>query len=246
MTKNNKGQNIKVSGLKKSYNGRPVVRDVCLNLASGEVVGLLGPNGAGKTTCFYMISGLIKPDAGSILLDNKDITPLPMYRRAQLGLGYLPQESSIFRGLTVEQNILAVLEIVEPDEEKRMQTLSDLLEEFSISYLRESMAVTLSGGERRRLEIARAVATNPKFILLDEPLAGVDPIAVIEIKNLIHYLKKRGLGILITDHNVREVLDIVERAYIISDGSVIMKGTSEEIINNEVVRNIYLGNQFKL
>lgn len=246
MKNNKQDQTLKANSIKKSYNGRPVVRDVSLSLKRGEIVGLLGPNGAGKTTCFYMISGLIQPDSGEILLNDKNITNLPMYRRARLGVGYLPQESSIFRGLTVEQNIMAILELVEPIKEKRDALLDSLLGEFSISHLRTSSSVTLSGGERRRLEIARAVATNPHFILLDEPLAGVDPIAVIEIKQLISHLKNRGLGVLITDHNVREVLDIVDRAYIISDGTVIMEGTPDQIVKNKIVRNVYLGNEFKL
>ncbi len=232
--------------LGKTYNKRPVVRNFNINVKSGEVVGLLGPNGAGKTTCFYMISGLTRPDTGQILINNQDITNLPMYKRARMGIGYLPQEASIFRGLTVEDNIMAILEVVEPDLIKRQKKLETLLAEFAISHLRTAMSVTLSGGERRRLEIARALASDPLFILLDEPLAGVDPIAVIEIKHLISHLKDRGIGVLITDHNVREVLDIVDRAYIISDGTVIMEGTSKEIVKNEIVKNIYLGNDFKL
>jgi lipopolysaccharide export system ATP-binding protein len=232
--------------LGKTYNKRPVVRNFNINVRSGEVVGLLGPNGAGKTTCFYMISGLTRPDTGQILINNQDITNLPMYKRARMGIGYLPQEASIFRGLTVEDNIMAILEVVEPDLIKRQKKLETLLAEFAISHLRAAMSVTLSGGERRRLEIARALASDPLFILLDEPLAGVDPIAVIEIKHLISHLKDRGIGVLITDHNVREVLDIVDRAYIISDGTVIMEGTSKEIVKNEIVKNIYLGNDFKL
>ena len=232
--------------LGKTYNKRPVVRNFNINVKSGEVVGLLGPNGAGKTTCFYIISGLTRPDTGQILINNQDITNLPMYKRARMGIGYLPQEASIFRGLTVEDNIMAILEVVEPDLIKRQKKLETLLAEFAISHLRTAMSVTLSGGERRRLEIARALASDPLFILLDEPLAGVDPIAVIEIKHLISHLKDRGIGVLITDHNVREVLDIVDRAYIISDGTVIMEGTSKEIVKNEIVKNIYLGNDFKL
>lgn len=237
---------LKAIGLKKSYNGRQVVKGIDLSLKTGEIVGMLGPNGAGKTTCFYMVSGLIAVDEGSIFLDQRNITYMPMYRRARLGVGYLPQESSIFRGLTVEQNIMAILELHEEDPDKRQQLLNDLLAEFSISHLRNAASITLSGGERRRLEIARAVACNPSFILLDEPLAGVDPIAVLEIKQLISHLRERGLGILITDHNVRELLDVVDRAYIVNEGVVIMSGTPEEITSDSNVRNVYLGHDFKL
>jgi lipopolysaccharide export system ATP-binding protein len=237
---------LSAKNLGKTYDKRLVVRNFNIHVQSGEVVGLLGPNGAGKTTCFYMISGLIRPDMGQILINDQDITKLPMYKRARMGIGYLPQEASIFRGLSVEDNVMAILEIVEPDFKKRQEKLETLLAEFAITHLRTAMAVTLSGGERRRLEIARALASDPLFILLDEPLAGIDPIAVVEIKHLISHLKDRGIGVLITDHNVREVLDIVNRAYIISDGSVIMEGTPKEIVKNEIVKNVYLGSDFKL
>lgn len=232
--------------LGKQYKGRPVLRDVSLAVQRGEAVGLLGPNGAGKTTCFYIITGLIKADAGSIILDGHDITTLPMYRRARLGIGYLPQEASIFRGLTVEDNIRAVLEVVEADPHRRDQLLEDLLAEFSVTHLRRAPAVALSGGERRRVEIARALATQPGFILLDEPLAGIDPIAVGEIRSLVLQLKQRGIGVLITDHNVRETLDLVDRAYIIHEGRVLKTGTPEEIVEDEDVRRVYLGERFKL
>ena len=211
--------------LGKSFDKRPVVRGVSLSVKRGEVVGLLGPNGAGKTTCFYMITGLIQPDYGNIILDGKDLTELPMYRRARLGIGYLPQETSIFRGLTVENNIRAVLEVVDKSSEKREATLESLLAEFSITHLRRTPSLALSGGERRRVEIARALASRPHFILLDEPLAGIDPIAVSDIRDLISHLKERGIGVLITDHNVRDTLDIIDRAYIIHDGMVLMEGS---------------------
>ena len=230
----------------KRYSGRPVVRDVSLRLQRGEAVGLLGPNGAGKTTCFYMITGLIHPDVGEIMLDGEYITRLPMYRRARLGIGYLPQEASIFRGLTVEQNILAVLEIVEKDPSARQVMLDELLAEFSITHLRLAPGITLSGGERRRVEIARALASKPSFILLDEPLAGIDPIAVDDVRALIGHLKDRGIGVLITDHNVRETLEIIDRAYIMHDGTVLMEGTPSEIVNNVDVRRVYLGERFSL
>ncbi len=232
--------------LGKRYGKRPVVRDVSLHVRRGEAVGLLGPNGAGKTTCFYMISGLIRPDNGQILLDGHNITHLPMYRRSRLGIGYLPQEASIFRGLSVEQNIMAVLELAEPDPEQRDMMLSDLLAEFSISHLRLAPALTLSGGERRRVEIARALASRPSFILLDEPLAGIDPIAVDEVRELVRHLKDRGLGVLITDHNVRETLDIIDRAYIMHEGTLLTEGTPTEIVNNVDVRRVYLGERFSL
>lgn len=230
----------------KSYNKRPVIREVSLKVQRGEAVGLLGPNGAGKTTCFYMITGLVKPDSGQILLDNHDITQLPMYQRARLGVGYLPQEASIFRGLSVEENILATLEVAEPLHERRQIALEELLAEFSISHLRNTPALALSGGERRRTEIARCLATNPSFVLLDEPLAGIDPIAVSDIRELISHLKDRGIGVLITDHNVRETLDIVDRAYVIHDGNVLMEGTPQEIVGDENVRRVYLGDRFNL
>jgi len=230
----------------KRYGGRPVVRDVSLRLQRGEAVGLLGPNGAGKTTCFYMITGLVRPDVGEIMLDGEDITRLPMYRRARLGIGYLPQEASIFRGLTVEQNILAVLEITEPDPSMRHMMLDELLAEFSITHLRLAPGITLSGGERRRVEIARALASRPSFMLLDEPLAGIDPIAVDEVRNLVRHLKDRGIGVLITEHNVRETLAIIDRAYIMHEGTVLMEGTPSEIVNNVDVRRVYLGERFSL
>jgi lipopolysaccharide export system ATP-binding protein len=232
--------------LGKQYRKRPVVRDVSVAVQRGEAVGLLGPNGAGKTTCFYMITGLIAPDYGTIALDGQDLTDLPMYRRARLGIGYLPQEASIFRGLTVEQNIKAVLEISESDRSAREATLEDLLAEFSISHLRRTPTVALSGGERRRVEIARALASHPHFVLLDEPLAGIDPIAVGEIRELVSHLRDRGIGVLITDHNVRETLDIVDRAYILHDGRVLMEGRPAEIVGNEEVRRVYLGQTFSM
>lgn len=235
---------LEVKNIGKKYGNRLVLRKASLTLNKGEVVGLLGPNGAGKTTCFYTISGLIKPDYGQIILDGNDITKLPMYRRAQLGIGYLPQESSIFRGLTVAENIMAVLEIIEPIQEEREKRLEELLAEFSITYLYNILAINLSGGERRRLEIARAVAAKPEYILLDEPLAGIDPIAIADIRELIHHLKDKNIGVLITDHNVRETLDIVDRTYIIYDGEVLIEGTKEEIISHEVVRKVYLGDKF--
>jgi len=232
--------------LGKRYKNRPVVRDVSLSLQRGEAVGLLGPNGAGKTTCFYMITGLIQPDYGTITLDGIDITELPMYRRARLGIGYLPQEPSIFRGLTVEGNIRAALEVIEADPERRQTMLDELLAEFSISHLRRTPALALSGGERRRVEIARALASQPHFILLDEPLAGIDPIAVSDIRDLVAHLKDRGIGVLITDHNVRETLEIVDRAYIMHDGRVLMEGPPAEIVAHEGVRRVYLGERFSL
>lgn len=230
----------------KQYKRRPVVRDVSISVKRGEAVGLLGPNGAGKTTCFYMMMGLVRPDQGRVLLDDVDITPLPMYRRARLGIGYLPQEASIFRGLTVEDNIKAILEVTEPDEQARASILEDLLVEFGIIHLRRTPAPALSGGERRRCEIARALAAQPHFILLDEPFAGIDPIAVNDIRDLVRLLRARGIGVLITDHNVRETLDIVDRAYIIHEGCVLMEGTAEDIVNNPDVRRVYLGERFSL
>ncbi|QDH15681.1 LPS export ABC transporter ATP-binding protein [Oecophyllibacter saccharovorans] len=233
-------------GISKSYKKRTVVEDVSLQVKRGEAVGLLGPNGAGKTTSFYMIVGLVQTDTGSITLDGSDITQLPMYRRARLGVGYLPQEASIFRGLTVEQNIMAALEVVEPDRDKRQEMLDGLLAEFGITRLRHSPALALSGGERRRLEIARALASQPNYILLDEPLAGIDPIAVSEIRDLVSHLKERGIGVLITDHNVRETLEVIDRAYILHSGKVLTEGTPEEIVANEDVRRVYLGENFSL
>ncbi len=234
------------SGIGKSYKKRAVVKNVSLQVQRGEAVGLLGPNGAGKTTSFYMIVGLVQPDTGTITLDGADITQLPMYRRARLGVGYLPQEASIFRGLNVEQNIMAALEVVEPDPEKRDLMLNGLLAEFGITHLRRSPSLALSGGERRRLEIARALASQPNYILLDEPLAGIDPIAVGEIRDLVSHLKDRGIGVLITDHNVRETLEVIDRAYIMHGGQVLMEGTPEAIVANEDVRRVYLGENFSL
>jgi len=232
--------------LGKRFKKRPVLRGVSLAVQRGEAVGLLGPNGAGKTTSFYIITGLIRPDAGTILLDGQDITDLPMYRRARLGIGYLPQEPSIFRGMTVENNIRAALEVVEADREARETMLDDLLAEFSVTHLRHTPAIALSGGERRRVEIARALASKPGFILLDEPLAGIDPIAVGEVRDLVSHLKDRGIGVLITDHNVRETLDIVDRAYIMHDGVVLMDGAPGDIVRHEDVRRVFLGDTFRL
>jgi lipopolysaccharide export system ATP-binding protein len=240
----NKG--LEAVNLGKSFKRRPVLRGISLTVQRGEAVGLLGPNGAGKTTCFYLVSGLLSPDYGWITLDGQDITDLPMYRRARLGIGYLPQEASIFRGLTVEQNIRGVLEVVEPDSDQRRQTLEDLLAEFSLTHLRRTPAMALSGGERRRVEIARALAAHPNFILLDEPLAGIDPIAVNDIRELVLHLKDRGIGVLITDHNVRDTLEIVDRAYIIHEGVVLMEGKPSEIVSHEDVRRVYLGETFSL
>ena len=237
---------LEVVGLGKSFKRRPVLRDVSLRVQRGEAVGLLGPNGAGKTTSFYCVTGLISPDQGQILLDGQDITALPMYRRARLGIGYLPQEASIFRGMSVEGNIRAVAEVVEPDEQRQEALVESLLAEFSIEHLRRAPALSLSGGERRRVEIARALASRPSFILLDEPLAGIDPIAVAEIRELVSHLKDRGLGVLITDHNVRETLDIIDRAYILHEGTVLMEGPPSEIVAHEGVRRVYLGDRFSL
>jgi lipopolysaccharide export system ATP-binding protein len=235
-----------VEGLRKSYKRRPVVRDVSLSVRRGEAVGLLGPNGAGKTTVFYMITGLIAADSGRISLDGTDITHLPMYRRARLGIGYLAQESSIFRGLTVEENIRAVLELTESSKQKRDSKLRELLDEFSITHLRHSPAVALSGGERRRVEIARALAADPEFMLLDEPFAGIDPIAISDIRNLVRQLTARGIGVLVTDHNVRETLELIDRAFIIHEGHVLTEGTPDEIVRNADVRRYYLGADFSL
>jgi lipopolysaccharide export system ATP-binding protein len=232
--------------LGKSYKRRPVVHDVSFNLRRGEVVGLLGPNGAGKTTCFYIVTGLVTPDTGTILLDGEDVSAYPMYRRARLGLGYLPQEASIFRGLSVEDNIRAILEVMEPDYDTREQMLNELLVEFGITHLRRAPSLALSGGERRRLEIARALASQPHFVLLDEPFAGIDPIALSDIRDLVVHLRERGIGVLITDHNVRATLDIVDRAYIIHDGRVLMEGLPKEIVEHVDVRRVYLGDEFKM
>jgi lipopolysaccharide export system ATP-binding protein len=232
--------------LGKSYRARQVVRDVSLNVRQGEAVGLLGPNGAGKTTAFYMITGLVPADQGRITLDGKDITGLPMYQRARLGIGYLPQEASIFRGLSVENNIRAVLEVVEPDRKRREEQLDALLDEFKIGKLRKSPSIALSGGERRRCEIARALAGRPAFMLLDEPFAGIDPIAVGDIQELVQHLKKRGIGVLITDHNARETLGLIDRAYILQSGQILMEGTPQQIVDSPAVRTAYLGEQFRL
>lgn len=240
----NPNEGLHAENLGKRYKRHPVLNDVSLNVHRGEAVGLLGPNGAGKTTSFYIITGLIRPDYGVVRLDGEDITHLPMYRRARRGIGYLPQEPSIFRGMTVEANIRAVLEVTEKRADAREALLDDLLAEFSITRLRHTPALALSGGERRRVEIARALAAHPSFILLDEPLAGIDPIAVGEIRELVSHLKERGIGVLITDHNVRETLDVVDRAYILHDGRVLMEGTPDEIVAHDRVRQVYLGEGF--
>ena len=233
-------------GLRKSYRRRPVIRDVSLSLGRGEAVALLGPNGSGKTTCFHLVAGLVPAEGGRVALDGRDVTGLPMYRRARLGLGYLPQEMSIFRGLSVEDNVMAVLQIAEPDPRRRRDRLESLLSEFGIGHLRRAPALSLSGGERRRAEIARCLASEPRYLLLDEPFAGVDPIAVGDIRALVAQLKTRGLGVLITDHNVRETLGLVDRAFILHDGRVLMSGTTEEVVAHEDVRRVYLGAGFAL
>jgi lipopolysaccharide export system ATP-binding protein len=238
------GSGLVVRGLRKSYRRRPVIRDVSLYLAPGEVVALLGPNGSGKTTCFYAVAGLVAAEGGEVSIDGQDVTRLPMYRRAQLGLGYLPQEMSIFRGLSVEDNVLAILEIAEPSPIKRRARLEELLDEFGVAHLRRAPALALSGGERRRVEIARCLAASPAYVLLDEPFAGVDPIAVGEIRGLVEGLRGRGIGVLITDHNVRETLGLVDRAYILHDGRVLMSGTVAEVVRDEDVRRVYLGQGF--
>src|SRR5579871_4210080 len=240
------GQGLVVTRIAKSYNRRPVVRSVSLSLRRGEVVGLLGPNGAGKTTCFYMITGLVPADAGTIEVDGHDVTKLPMYRRARMGVGYLPQEASIFRGLTAEQNIRATAELLEPDPQRLEAMVEELLAEFGITHIRNTPSVALSGGERRRVEIARALATHPSYILLDEPFAGIDPIAVGEIRDLVKHLKDRGIGVLITDHNVRDALEIIDRAYILHDGRVLKEGTPADIVSDRDVRRVYLGEKFSL
>jgi lipopolysaccharide export system ATP-binding protein len=242
----NPNRGLIVKGLRKSYKKRVVIRDVSMELHSGEVVALLGPNGSGKTTSFYAIAGLVNPEGGQVKIDGQDVTSFPMYRRARLGIGYLPQEMSIFRGLSVEDNISAILDISEKDRHTRRERLEELLGEFNIEHLRRTPAIALSGGERRRVEIARALAANPKYLLLDEPFAGVDPISVDDIRELVRFLKDRGLGVLITDHNVRETLDIVDRAYILHDGKVLMSGTPKEVVENENVRRVYLGENFKI
>jgi lipopolysaccharide export system ATP-binding protein len=230
----------------KAYKGRPVVRDVSVGVQRGEVVGLLGPNGAGKTTCFYVITGLIRADSGAVYLDGEEVTDLPMYQRARGGISYLPQEASIFRGMSVEDNIMAVLEVTEPDRAKRRKVVDQLLGEFSIEHLRRVQAMALSGGERRRVEIARCLATNPNYILLDEPLAGIDPIAVGDIRDIVTHLKDRGIGVLITDHNVRDTLEIVDRAYILHEGHVLKEGAPRELVSDPQVRRVYLGERFSL
>lgn len=237
---------LRIDHLRKSYRKKIVIRDFSMELSRGEVVALLGPNGSGKTTTFYAIAGLVTPEGGTVMIDGKDVTTLPMYRRAQLGIGYLPQEMSIFRGLSVEDNIRAVLDIVEPDRRRRRERLEELLSEFSIEHLRRAPAMALSGGERRRVEIARCLAADPKYLLLDEPFAGVDPISVADIRHLVADLKKRGIGVLITDHNVRETLEIVDRAYILHEGRVLMSGTPQEVVQNENVRQVYLGDSFRI
>lgn len=240
------GKGLVVTRIGKSFNRRPVVRSVSLTLRRGEVVGLLGPNGAGKTTCFYMISGLVPVDTGKIEVDGHDVTRMPMYRRARLGIGYLPQEASIFRGLTAEQNIRATAELIEPDPGRLEALVEELLAEFGLTDVRDTPGIALSGGERRRVEIARALATHPSYILLDEPLAGIDPIAVSEIRDLVCHLKDRGIGVLITDHNVRDALDMIDRAYIIHEGHVLKEGLPDDIVGDRDVRRVYLGDRFSL
>ncbi len=237
---------LRMDKLRKSYRRRTVIRDVSMTLNRGEVVALLGPNGSGKTTTFYAVAGLVFPEAGRVTIDGQNVTTLPMYRRARLGIGYLPQEMSIFRGLSVEDNIAAVLDITQRDRHKRRERLEELLSEFSIEHLRRAPALALSGGERRRVEIARCLAAEPKYLLLDEPFAGVDPISVGDIRHLVGDLRTRGIGVLITDHNVRETLEIVDRAYILHDGQVLMSGTPEEVVDNENVRRVYLGENFRI
>ena len=237
---------LQIEGLRKAYKKRVVIRDVSMTLDRGEVVALLGPNGSGKTTTFYAIAGLVRNEGGRVKLDGTDVTGLPMYRRAKLGIGYLPQEMSIFRGLNVEDNIAAILDITHSDRHKRRERLEELLSEFSIEHLRRAPALALSGGERRRVEIARCLAADPKYLLLDEPFAGVDPISVADIRHLVADLKKRGIGVLITDHNVRETLAIVDRAYILHDGKVLMSGTPDEVVMNDNVRRVYLGDNFRI
>tara|TARA_R110001599_G_scaffold37409_3_gene116169 strand:- start:3823 stop:4581 length:759 start_codon:yes stop_codon:yes gene_type:complete len=237
---------LRIEHLRKSYRKKTVIRDFSMTLDRGEVVALLGPNGSGKTTTFYAVAGLVMPEGGTVTIDGKDVTSLPMYRRAQLGIGYLPQEMSIFRGLSVQDNIAAILDISVSGARKRRERLEALLSEFSIEHLRRAPALALSGGERRRVEIARCLAANPKYLLLDEPFAGVDPISVGDIRHLVSDLKKRGIGVLITDHNVRETLEIVDRAYILHEGKVLMSGTPDEVVENENVRRVYLGDNFRI
>jgi lipopolysaccharide export system ATP-binding protein len=242
----NDATGLRIEHLRKSYKKHVVIRDVSLSLARGEVVALLGPNGSGKTTTFYAIAGLIHPEGGHIYIDGREVSGLPMYRRAKLGIGYLPQEMSIFRGLSVEDNIIAILDITEKNRQRRRKRLEQLLSEFSIEHLRRAPAMALSGGERRRVEIARCLAANPKYLLLDEPFAGVDPISVADIRHLVADLRTRGIGVLITDHNVRETLEIVDRAYILHDGKVLMSGTPREVVENADVRRVYLGEGFRI
>ncbi len=237
---------LRAKNLSKKYGKKTVIRDISFEIKQGEVVGLLGPNGAGKTTCFYMVVGLVDVGQGDIFIDDLNITDMPMYQRARLGVGYLPQEASIFRGMTVEDNIYSILEIAESNNFKRKERLEELLEEFSIGHIRKSHALALSGGERRRVEIARALATNPSFILLDEPFAGIDPIAVNDIRLMVSHLTSKNIGVLITDHNVRETLSIVDRAYIVYDGGILTSGSKEEIVNNKEVKKVYLGEDFKI
>ncbi|MBU6339098.1 MAG: LPS export ABC transporter ATP-binding protein [Rickettsiales bacterium] len=237
---------LSAKNLNKKYGKRTVIRDISFEIKQGEVVGLLGPNGAGKTTCFYMVVGLVAASQGNIFLDSLDITKMPMYQRARLGIGYLPQEASIFRGMNVEDNIYSILEIVESEKSKREEKLEELLKEFSITHIRKSHALSLSGGERRRVEIARSLAANPSFILLDEPFAGVDPIAVNDIRTMVSHLTSKNIGVLITDHNVRETLSIVDRAYIVYDGMILTSGSKEEIVHNDEVKKVYLGEDFKI
>lgn len=238
---------LRANNLAKTYRGRAVIHDVSLSIDSGQIVGLLGPNGAGKTTCFYMIIGIVSADRGTVIVNDRDITGLTMHQRARCGIGYLPQEASIFRRLTVGDNILAILETrSDLDKNQRLERRDELLEEFHVQHLRESLGQSLSGGERRRIEIARALATEPDFIMLDEPFAGVDPISVIDIKEIINQLRDRGIGVLITDHNVRDTLDICEKAYIVGEGRIIASGTTEDVLNNEHVRRVYLGEQFRM
>lgn len=242
----NNSQGLQIKNIGKSYNRIPVIHDISISLKPGEVIGLLGPNGAGKTTMFYIIMGLIKPDRGSIYIDDHDITPLPMYRRARLGMSYLPQEPSIFRGLTVKENIECILEISEKNKNKRNNKLLELLKNFGLEKIANNKSTLLSGGERRRVEIARALTTNPRFILMDEPFSGIDPLAIKDIKNLIKSLTNSGIGVLITDHNVRETLSLVDRAYIVHDGNLLIEGNPDEIVSNTDARRVYLGDQFNL
>lgn len=246
LTVTNGASGLLIENLRKSYRKKVVIRDVSMRLDRGEVVALLGPNGSGKTTCFYSIAGLVTPEGGKVIVDGTDVTNLPMYRRGRLGIGYLPQEMSIFRGMKVEDNILAILEISEKDRHKRRERLEELLSDFSIEHLRRANALALSGGERRRVEIARCLAANPKYLLLDEPFAGVDPISVNDIRHLVADLTKRGIGVLITDHNVRETLEIVDRAYILHDGTVMMSGTPKDVVEDDNVRRVYLGHDFRI